>query len=121
MRWPSCPPTGGDSRPGRSRSSFTQWTVRAIERLLPIPPIVLASSMAEGLAQRSLRLRVLFFGMTGAFSIPPLEALLAAGVHVCGVVVPAAPGGPAWAQALAPEPPRSGLPLLTPYVQRNVV
>ena len=32
--------------------------------------------------------KVLFLGMTGAFSLPPLEALLRAGVHVCGVVVP---------------------------------
>jgi methionyl-tRNA formyltransferase len=33
--------------------------------------------------------RVLFFGMEGRFSYPPLHALLEAGIQVCAVVVPA--------------------------------
>jgi methionyl-tRNA formyltransferase len=33
-------------------------------------------------------MRVLFFGMLGAFSLPPLQALLEAGFSVVGVVVP---------------------------------
>lgn len=32
--------------------------------------------------------RVLFFGMQGNFSLPPLEALLEKGVEVCAVVIP---------------------------------
>ncbi|HLG71378.1 MAG TPA: methionyl-tRNA formyltransferase [Chloroflexota bacterium] len=59
--------------------------------------------------------------MTGAFSVPPLERLIAAGVDVCGAVVPAGAEGPAWAQAPAPEARSMGLPVLTPYVQRNIV
>lgn len=38
--------------------------------------------------------RVLFFGMRGAFSRPSLEALLAAGLPVCAVVVPGPRSGP---------------------------
>ncbi|HVB22555.1 MAG TPA: methionyl-tRNA formyltransferase [Ktedonobacteraceae bacterium] len=32
--------------------------------------------------------RVLFFGMQGNFSLPPLKALLEKGIHVCAVVIP---------------------------------
>lgn len=39
-------------------------------------------------------LRVAFFGMRCAFSVPPLSALLAAGVDVVAVVLPGVPGGP---------------------------
>jgi methionyl-tRNA formyltransferase len=52
---------------------------------------------------------VLFFGMTGAFSLPPLEALLKAGIEVRGVVVPESPHS------------SRGLPILNPYVRRNIV
>ena len=40
-------------------------------------------------------LRVVYFGMAGAFSQPPLEALLRAGVSVRAVALPALAGGPA--------------------------
>jgi methionyl-tRNA formyltransferase len=33
-------------------------------------------------------LRVLFFGMLGQFSLPPLKALIEAGISVCGIIVP---------------------------------
>lgn len=68
-------------------------------------------------------MRVLFFGMTGQFSVPPLETLLGADVDVCGVVVPAA-------QVEAGQPPRrleppvaavSDLPLVEPYIERTII
>lgn len=37
-------------------------------------------------------LRVVFFGMTGAFSRPPLDALLSAGVQVRAIILPVSPG-----------------------------
>lgn len=54
-------------------------------------------------------LRVVFFGMYGVFSRIPLEALLAAGVEVCAVVVPCP-------RSMAPDAP---LRLLTPPPRRN--
>lgn len=47
-------------------------------------------------------MRVLFFGMRGAFSVPPMRTLLAAGVDVCGVVLPARYGPPL--REVAPTP-----------------
>src|SRR5438270_11065937 len=35
--------------------------------------------------------RVLFFGMQSNFSIPSLTALLASGIEVCAVILPASP------------------------------
>lgn len=68
-------------------------------------------------------LRVLFFGMTGAFSTPPLRAMLAAGVDVAAVVLPARlPGaGPLPRLVELPRPAPSDLPLLNPYLEPNVV
>jgi methionyl-tRNA formyltransferase len=74
--------------------------------------------------------RVLFLGMQGAFSYIPLLTLLAAGVEVAAVLIPA--DGPAVdASAEAPiwqEPPRSPprasrstLPVLTPYHEPSIV
>jgi methionyl-tRNA formyltransferase len=70
-------------------------------------------------------LRVVYMGMTGAFSIPPLTALLDAGIAVRGVIVPAMGRGagadrPAVAP-IAPEQPRSPLPLANPYVTPSIV
>ena len=66
--------------------------------------------------------RVLYLGTPGEFSRTPLLALLAAGVEVCGVVVPAerrpTPAPIAW---LAPERPRSPLPIASPYLAPNIV
>jgi methionyl-tRNA formyltransferase len=66
--------------------------------------------------------RVLYLGTTGEFSRTTLLALLTAGVEVCGVVVPAerrpirAP-----IARLAPDPPRSPLPIADPYLAPNIV
>lgn len=65
----------------------------------------------------------LYFGTTGEFSIPPLEALLADGLTVCGVVMPA-PGGLVSAAPVIRRAParavRSHLPMLTPYMNRTI-
>ncbi len=65
-------------------------------------------------------LNVLYFGMSGAFSGPPLAALLEAGISVRAIVMPSLAGshpanGPAY-HVLAPAPPapRRPLPLLGP-------
>src|SRR5690242_3668151 len=59
--------------------------------------------------------RVLFLGMAGAFSVPPLEALLAAGIELAEVALP----GPA-TRLVEPSPP-AGLPVLTRYAARTIV
>jgi methionyl-tRNA formyltransferase len=64
--------------------------------------------------------RVLYAGTLGEFSRAPLAALLAAGIEVCGVVVPAAPRHPPIAR-LAPERSRSLLPIANPYLTPNIV
>jgi methionyl-tRNA formyltransferase len=50
--------------------------------------------------------QVLFLGLRGAFSAPPLQALLAAGVPVCGVLLPGGSPGS------AVRPLAAGLPVL---------
>lgn len=64
----------------------------------------------------ALALNVTFLGMAGAFSLPPLEALLAAGVAVREVVLPGTETRP-----VSPKAPESGLPVLTPYAERSIV
>lgn len=66
--------------------------------------------------------RVLFLGMLGAFSREVCEAALAAGVHVCGVIVPeqSKPGSKP-GRLLKESSSRSILPILNPYIERNVV
>ncbi len=56
---------------------------------------------------------VVFFGMTGRFSSPPLRALLRAGITVRAVVLPALPGSPPIAPITPPRRPssRRALPL----------
>ena len=67
--------------------------------------------------------KIIFFGMTGNFSISPLETLLAAGVNVCAVIVPA----PAGKAAISPRqlkyrpPASSDLPLVNPQLERNIL
>ncbi|HVA23527.1 MAG TPA: formyltransferase family protein [Chloroflexota bacterium] len=65
---------------------------------------------------------VLFLGMAGAFSLPPLEVLLQAGVQVCGVVLPLPPREGAGVRKLeAPARPSAlALPILMPHVRRNI-
>ena len=65
----------------------------------------------------------LYFGAIGEFSIPPLEALLADGLTVCGVVLPAPGGLASEAPVIRREPARvarSHLPMLTPYMNRTI-
>ncbi|MFQ5400661.1 MAG: methionyl-tRNA formyltransferase [Anaerolineae bacterium] len=67
-------------------------------------------------------MRVLYFGLTGEFSLIPMQALLASGTAVCGVVVPE--NATADAQPIVPLPPRprpSSLPMQTTYAAPNII
>jgi len=68
-------------------------------------------------------LRIIFFGMTGNFSIPPLQVLLATDVEVSAVVVPATrPGrGPLPRRLNPPQPTPSDLPILNPQFETNIL
>jgi methionyl-tRNA formyltransferase len=68
-------------------------------------------------------LRVIFFGMTGHFSRPPLQALLAAGLEVSAVLVPATPPGrgPLPRRLDPPQATLSDLPILNPRVETNIL
>lgn len=67
--------------------------------------------------------RVVYLGTTSDFSRPPLEALLAAGLPVCAVVMPA-PGDAASAEPIIRSGPanvgRSNLPILMPSMNRTI-
>ncbi len=76
---------------------------------------------------RRLNPHILFLGTPGGFSLPPLEALLVAGLPVCAVAVPASwnaalPGvsvirhGP-----LSVGRGRAQLPILRPFMNRTIV
>ncbi|GHO96767.1 formyl transferase [Reticulibacter mediterranei] len=69
--------------------------------------------------------RVLFFGMEGAFSFPSLAALLASGVEVCAVIVPAAPRPDHHVVLIqrreAPRVLRSTLPLVNSSLHTSIV
>lgn len=68
-------------------------------------------------------LRVIYLGMFGRLSAIPLARLLAAGVQVCGVVVPA-PGGITDAPPILRREPiaqRVGIPLIKPLAQQTIV
>jgi methionyl-tRNA formyltransferase len=56
-------------------------------------------------------MRLLFLGMPGRFSSPPLAALLAAGADLAAVAVPAPPGTPAVTRLSAAPAPAGLLPL----------
>lgn len=62
--------------------------------------------------------RVLFLGMFGAFSRAVCEAALDAGANVYAVIVPGS--GPA-EHLLPASGAQSRLPILTPYVEQNIV
>ncbi|MCB0208272.1 MAG: methionyl-tRNA formyltransferase [Anaerolineae bacterium] len=68
-------------------------------------------------------LRVLFFGMTGHFSIPPLERLLDLEVDLVGVIVPAVhPAAADYPQrVMPPQPLTTDLPLVDPYLEPNII
>ncbi len=66
--------------------------------------------------------RVLFLGTAGAFSVPPLVALLNAGVTVCAVVVPS-PKGPHAAPVIKHAPDaseRRRLPMAQSFMERTI-
>jgi methionyl-tRNA formyltransferase len=72
---------------------------------------------------------VVYFGMSGQYSVPPLEALLVAGITVRAVVIPALaalPGGGIAAPYVLRPPartaraPRAALPLLGPQPAANI-
>lgn len=56
-------------------------------------------------------MRIVFLGMAGRFSAPPLAALIAAGADVAAVAVPAASGGPPLARLPPAHAPAGLLPL----------
>jgi methionyl-tRNA formyltransferase len=70
-------------------------------------------------------LRAIYMGMLNGFSVEPLMALLAAGVEVSSVVVPAIQPeqlpDDLPIKAVQPEPQRSPLPIVNPYLSRNIV
>ena len=68
-------------------------------------------------------LSVLFFGMTGHFSVPPLRALLQAGIAVRAVVLPALADGPPLSTLPTREARglRKPLPLLGQSAEKNIV
>jgi methionyl-tRNA formyltransferase len=68
-----------------------------------------------------MSMRVLFFGMPGAFSLIPLDALLAAGVSPCGVVIPAPRAAPFAARSATPPKPTGIIPLAEPSTVPNIV
>lgn len=73
------------------------------------------------LSNASREARVLFLGMGGAASLPPLLALLDAGVPIVGVLLPGERGSPLVPLSAPAAPPPGDLPLLTPFVERTIV
>jgi methionyl-tRNA formyltransferase len=67
-------------------------------------------------------MKVLFFGMAGRFSAPPLRSLIEAGLTPQAVIIPAAAAGAGLPRRLRPPVPIStDLPLLDPYFEPNSV
>src|SRR5436305_5050429 len=68
---------------------------------------------------------VLFLGMKGRFSYPPLRALLEAGIQVCAVVIPAEQSFganlPAIQKREQPQTPRSRLPVLNSSINSSII
>jgi methionyl-tRNA formyltransferase len=62
--------------------------------------------------------KVLFLGTAGAFSAPPLKALLEAGIPVCAVVMPSTRGPDAPPAIKAPE--RRRLPMAHAFTERAI-
>src|SRR5215467_11100684 len=93
MRCPSSPGKGGFSSPGSSRPSLTHITIRGMMITPGRRYVVLYTEyykIACRMSNSTPPPRVLFLGMQGNFSHPPLRAVLEAGIEVCAVVVPAA-------------------------------
>lgn len=68
-------------------------------------------------------MRVMFFGMTGRFSAPPLRSLIEAGLTPQTVIIPAASASAATPprRLTPPAPVSTDLPLLDPYLEQNSV
>lgn len=76
-------------------------------------------------AQTARSPRVLFLGMQGNFSQPPLHALLEAGIEVCAIVIPAAQSliqdQPAIRRLEQPHTSRSMLPVLQSSLHASIL
>src|SRR6266481_6181977 len=95
MRCPSPPGKGGLSNPGSSRPSLTHITIRGMIITPDRCYVVLYSEyykIACRMSNSTSPPRIIFLGMQGNFSHPPLRAVLEADIEVCAVVVPAAQG-----------------------------
>jgi methionyl-tRNA formyltransferase len=68
-------------------------------------------------------MRIVFLGMSGPFSWPPLETLLAGGVEVSAVILPAAsPSLDPLPRRVEPaRPALSALPVINPYLHPNII
>lgn len=69
-------------------------------------------------------MRILYFGLTGRFSLPPLEALVTAGFKINAVILPAPHQVSETALPRQIEPPQTratDLPLLDPFLTPNIV
>lgn len=68
-------------------------------------------------------MRMIFFGMTGRFSVPPLRSLIEAGLTPQMVIIPAASAGATVPprRLTPPVPVSTDLPLINPYFERNIV
>jgi methionyl-tRNA formyltransferase len=68
-------------------------------------------------------IHIIYFGMNGIFSRPPLEGLLASGVEVSSVIMAAASNsGKFPLRRVEPAPPvPSALPVVDPYLNSNIV
>jgi methionyl-tRNA formyltransferase len=64
--------------------------------------------------------RILYLGTPGDFSVPPLLALLNAGLPVCAVVVPAAPSSKPVIRHAPVSVGRAQLPILSPFMNRTI-
>ena len=77
----------------------------------------------DTMMDQQAQLSVVFFGMTGRFSPPPLRALLRAGIDVRAVILPALPGSPPLAPITFPARPsrRRALPLVGTPAEPNIL
>src|SRR6266849_8086004 len=92
MRCPSSPGKGGLSNPGSSRPNLTHITVRGMMITPGRCYVVLYSEyykIACRMSNSTPPPRIIFLGMQGNFSHPPLRAVLESGIEVSAVVIPA--------------------------------
>ena len=64
---------------------------------------------------------VIFFGMKGTFSLPPLQVLVERGIEIGAVIMPASTTSQPLPRRIEPPlPPPSDLPIITPHLSRNI-